>query len=61
MTTVPLWKLASWIEQGRLKVKEGKQITMKELLRSGVVHSVKEGGVKLLGDVRNLLRGDNRC
>lgn len=49
MTVLQLGKLQEWIQQGKLD--PTKQITMKELLRSGVVHNVKEGGIKLLGNV----------
>lgn len=49
MTVLQVGKLASWIEQGRLD--PTREITMKELLDSSAVHNVKEGGVKLLGDV----------
>lgn len=51
MTTLRWGKLASWIKQGRIDITNGKIITMKELLDSGAVHGVKEGGVKLLGNV----------
>ena len=53
MTELQLGTLSSWIEQGRLDPYGGKIITMKELLDSGAVHGVKEGGVKLLGNVSN--------
>lgn len=48
-TTLQLQKLSLWIEQGKLNPR--RQITMKELLESNAVHGVKEGGVKLLGNV----------
>lgn len=51
MTVLQLGRLAEFVEKGRL-VPEFGRITMKELLDSGAVHNVKEGGVKLLGDVR---------
>lgn len=53
MTTLQIGKLAQWIRDNRID--PTKEITMKELKRSGAVHSVKEGGIKLLGNVSNRL------
>jgi len=49
MTVLQLQTLSEWIAQGKLN--PSSKITMKELLDSGAVHGVKEGGVKLLGNV----------
>jgi ribosomal protein L15 len=52
MTVLQLQTLSEWIAQGKLNPTS--KITMKELLDSGAVHGVKEGGVKLLGNVSTL-------
>ena len=50
VSVVNVDKIQLYIDMGRLKIStDGSPITMRELLRSGVVSSVKEGGVKLLG------------
>ena len=49
MTTLQIGKLAQWIRDNRID--PTREITMKELKQSGAVHSVKEGGIKLLGNV----------
>ena len=50
VSVVNIDKIQLYIDMGRLKIStDGSPITMRELLRSGVVSSVKEGGVKLLG------------
>ena len=51
-TPLNLSTLQSWIDQGRLD--PTKPITMKELLDSNAVHSIKDG-VVLLGRVRPLI------
>jgi ribosomal protein L15 len=53
MTTLQIGKLAQWIRDNRID--PTREITMKELKRSGAVHSVKEGGIKLLGNVSTCL------
>ncbi|GAA95805.1 uncharacterized protein L969DRAFT_50016 [Mixia osmundae IAM 14324] len=47
-TVLPLNRLHQWILTGRID--PTRPITMRELLESGCVHKVEQGGVKLLSD-----------
>ena len=52
---VNLDRIQHWIDQGRLTSSPEKPITARELVQSGCVHGAHEG-VKILGDVRLILR-----
>jgi large subunit ribosomal protein L15 len=53
VSVVNVKDLQLWIDMGRLPVPEdGGPITMRDLLRSGVVSRIKGGGLKLLGEER---------
>ena len=52
--TVSLTKIQEFIDMGRLKVKEGEMITMRDLYMAGVATGIDDG-IKLLAGVRGAL------
>jgi hypothetical protein len=50
--TVSLTKIQEFIDMGRLKVKEGEMITMRDLYMAGIATGIDDG-IKLLAGVRH--------